>query len=111
MIHVSPGNQTERRANYVSVPAGPFELTKLSAQVSVLMADKKNCPRPESHSIAASYQNKGTLKTLGNIIKHRGFGGLYTGFSLHLSMLPVSLLGTWLEVFCWAGRRRRLTER
>jgi len=69
---------------------GPFELTKLSAQVSVLMADKKNCPRPESHAIAASYQNKGTLKTLGNIIKHRGVGGLYTGFRLHLSMSTLS---------------------
>ena len=68
---------------------GPFELTKLSAQVSVLMADKKNCPRPESHAIAASYQNKGTLKTLGNIIKHRGFRGLYTGFNLHLRKLAV----------------------
>jgi len=58
------------------------------------MADKKNCPRPESHAIAASYQNKGTFQTLGNIIKHRGFGGLYTGFSLHLSkaflLQPVS---------------------
>lgn len=64
---------------------GPFELTKLSAQVSVLLADKKNCPKPESQKIAASYQNKGTLKTLGNIVKHRGFGGLYTGFRLHLS--------------------------
>jgi hypothetical protein len=52
------------------------------------MADKKNCPKPESHAIAASYQNKGTLKTLGNIIKHRGVGGLYTGFRLHLSMCP-----------------------
>ena len=68
--------------------SGPFELTKLSAQVSVLMADKKNCPKPGSHAIAASYQNKGTLKTLGNIIKHRGFGGLYTGFRLHLSKRP-----------------------
>ena len=63
---------------------GPFELTKLSAQVSVLMADKKNCPRPESHAIAASYQNKGTFNTFKNIIKHRGFSGLYTGFNLHL---------------------------
>jgi hypothetical protein len=63
-------------------------LTKLSAQVSVLMADKKNCPKPGSHAIAASYQNKGTLKTLGNIIKHRGVGGLYTGFRLHLSRCP-----------------------
>jgi hypothetical protein len=66
-------------------------LTKLSAQVSVLMADKKNCPKPESHAIAASYQGKGTLKTLKNIIKHRGFGGLYTGFRLHLSKRPLSL--------------------
>jgi hypothetical protein len=72
-------------------------LTKLSAQVSVLMADKKNCPRPESHAIAASYQNKGTLKTLGNIIKHRGVGGLYTGFKLHLSKHRyfISTMGTW----------------
>ncbi len=69
-----------------------FELTKLSAQVSVLMADKKNCPKPESHKIAASYQNKGTLKTLGNIVKHRGFRGLYTGFSLHLCTSSVILL-------------------
>lgn len=68
----------------ITLFTGPFELTKLSAQVSVLLADKKNCPRPESHAIAASYQNKGTLKTLGNIIKHRGFMGLYTGFKLHL---------------------------
>ena len=65
----------------------------LQAQVSVLMADKKNCPKPGSHAIAASYQNKGTLKTLGNIIKHRGFGGLYTGFRLHLSRWPLFVTG------------------
>lgn len=67
--------------------AGPFELTKLSAQVSVLLADKKNCPEPKSYAVAASYQNKGTLKTLGNLVKHRGFTGLYTGFNLHLCKL------------------------
>jgi len=50
----------------------------------VLLADKKNCPEPKSYAVAASYQNKGTLKTLGNIVKHRGFTGLYTGFNLHL---------------------------
>lgn len=49
-----------------------------------MLADKKNCPEPKSHAIAASYQNKGTLKTLRNIVKHRGFTGLYTGFNLHL---------------------------
>ncbi len=83
----------ERR---LTCESGPFELTKLSAQVSVLMADKKNCPKPESHAIAASYQNKGTLKTLGNIIKHRGVGGLYTGFRLHLSRHPPSFCFSFL---------------
>lgn len=52
--------------------------------MSVLMADKKNCPNPESHAIAASYQNKGTLRTLGTIVRHRGITGLYTGYRLHL---------------------------
>ena len=67
------------------------------------MADKKNCPKPESHKIAASYQNKGTLKTLRNIVRHRGFFGLYTGFNLHLckplfcspKLLCVALMNGW----------------
>ncbi|KAM0457673.1 hypothetical protein ACHAPV_006568 [Trichoderma viride] len=63
--------------------ACPFELTKLSAQVSVLLAERTtNCKR--SREVAKSYQNKGTLKTMANIIKHRGVLGLYTGFQLHL---------------------------
>jgi hypothetical protein len=81
-------------------------LTKLSAQVSVLMADKKNCPRPESHAIAASYQNKGTLKTLGNIIKHRGVGGLYTGFKLHLMR---DTLGTATYFMTYESSKQLLT--
>ncbi|SPJ86854.1 related to carnitine/acylcarnitine translocase [Fusarium torulosum] len=62
--------------------ACPFELTKLSAQVSVLLAERGGSKG--SHSVAASYQNKGTLRTMANIIKHRGIFGLYTGLSLHL---------------------------
>lgn len=63
--------------------ACPFELTKLSAQVSVLLAERSgDCQR--SREVAKSYQNKGTLKTMANIIKHRGVLGLYTGFQLHL---------------------------
>lgn len=63
--------------------ACPFELTKLSAQVSVLLQEKAgNCER--SRAVAASYQNKGTLKTMRNIIRHRGPLGLYTGLRLHL---------------------------
>ncbi|KND94035.1 putative mitochondrial carrier C29A3.11c [Tolypocladium ophioglossoides CBS 100239] len=63
--------------------ACPFELTKLSAQVSVLLAERAgNCQK--SRAVATSYQNKGTLRTMANIIKHRGILGLYTGFRLHL---------------------------
>jgi hypothetical protein len=35
-------------------------------------------------AVASSYQNKGTFKTAKNIVKHRGFMGLYSGFNLHL---------------------------
>lgn len=67
---------------------GPFELTKLSAQVSVLMAGNtvhSSVSDPTGGSnVAASYQNKGTWKTAKNIIHNRGIGGLYSGFSLHL---------------------------
>ncbi|KAK3387096.1 mitochondrial carrier domain-containing protein [Podospora didyma] len=90
----------------ITVIACPFELTKLSAQVSVLMADKKNCPKPESHAIAASYQNKGTLKTMGNIIKHRGFRGLYTGFNLHLMR---DTLGTGTYFMTYESSKQLLT--
>ncbi|KAK4212184.1 mitochondrial carrier domain-containing protein [Rhypophila decipiens] len=90
----------------ISFIACPFELTKLSAQVSVLMADKKNCPRPESHAIAASYQNKGTLKTLGNIVKHRGFRGLYTGLKLHLLR---DTLGTGTYFMTYESSKQLLT--
>ena len=64
---------------------GPFELTKLSAQVSVLMAERNtSLSDANGRAVAASYQNKGTFKTAKNIIKHRGIGGLYSGFNLHL---------------------------
>ncbi|KAK4458838.1 putative solute carrier [Cladorrhinum samala] len=90
----------------ITTIACPFELTKLSAQVSVLLADKKNCPRAGSHAIAASYQNKGTLKTLGNIVKHRGIGGLYTGFRLHLLR---DTLGTGTYFMTYESSKQLLT--
>ncbi|EEY17566.1 mitochondrial carrier protein [Verticillium alfalfae VaMs.102] len=77
----------------ITVVACPFELTKLSAQVSVLLSDQKklaeaNCRVSNGHAVAASYQNKGTFKTMRNIIRHRGIFGLYTGFNLHLRKKP-----------------------
>ncbi|KAI9808426.1 MAG: hypothetical protein M1826_004165 [Phylliscum demangeonii] len=66
----------------VSTIACPFELTKLSAQISVLMAKTKASSLDDS--ISRSYQKKGTFGTAANIIKHRGVLGLYSGFRLHL---------------------------
>lgn len=69
---------------------GPFELTKLSAQVSVLMADRTVTGDSQTkqgravRAVAASYQNKGTLKTARNIVRLHGISGLYSGFKLHL---------------------------
>lgn len=72
--------------SFITILACPFELTKLSAQVSVLLAQTKSKDMcSQRQAVAASYQNKGTLKTMATIIKHRGFMGLYTGFNLHLS--------------------------
>jgi hypothetical protein len=66
----------------ITAIACPFELTKLSAQISVLMArsNKSGADDP----VRRSYQQKGTFKTAKNIVLHRGFGGLYSGFSYHL---------------------------
>ncbi|KFY81639.1 hypothetical protein V500_11235 [Pseudogymnoascus sp. VKM F-4518 (FW-2643)] len=80
--------------SFITIVACPFELTKLSAQVSVLMAGKNitssltdptgTSNTASSNTIAASYQNKGTWSTAQHIVKTRGIGGLYSGFSLHL---------------------------
>lgn len=65
--------------------AGPFELTKLSAQISVLMA-KSNTSSIDD-PVRRSYQQKGTFKTAKNIVLHRGISGLYSGFNYHLRKL------------------------
>lgn len=61
---------------------GPFELTKLSAQISVLMADRKD--GSTNDAVRKSYQNLGTFRTAQNLVRHRGWMGLYSGFHLHL---------------------------
>ncbi|MCJ1255725.1 hypothetical protein MMC24_003542 [Lignoscripta atroalba] len=66
----------------ITAIACPFELTKLSAQISVLMA-KSNTSSVDD-PVRQSYQQKGTFKTARNIILHRGVMGLYSGFHLHL---------------------------
>lgn len=85
--------------------ACPFELTKLSAQVSVLMANQKNAD-PQKQAIALSYHNKGTFKTLANIVKHRGFSGMYTGLNLHLLR---DTLGTGIYFATYESSKQILT--
>ncbi|KAM3439924.1 hypothetical protein MY4824_002431 [Beauveria thailandica] len=55
----------------VPILACPFELSKLSSQVSVLLAERGGAKK-KSAAIAQSYQNKGTMRTMATIIKHRG---------------------------------------
>lgn len=67
----------------ITAIACPFELTKLSAQISVLMAEKSKKSSIDE-PLRRSYQNLGTFRTAQNLVKHRGFKGLYSGFHLHL---------------------------
>jgi solute carrier family 25 carnitine/acylcarnitine transporter 20/29 len=50
------------------------------------MADR-NDGGGKNEAIRKSYQNLGTIKTAQNLIKHRGWRGLYSGFHLHLRKL------------------------
>lgn len=60
---------------------GPFEFTKQASQISVLMANSNMSSMDEP--IRQSNEQKGTLTTAKNIIKNRGYAGLYSGFRLH----------------------------
>lgn len=62
----------------------PFELTKLSAQISTLMAKSATSSMDDPINVRQNYQQKGTFKMAKSIVAHRGFLGLYSGFSLHL---------------------------
>jgi hypothetical protein len=64
--------------------AGPFELTKLSAQISVLIAERTKSDSSADETLRRSYNNLGTFRTAQNLVRHRGFKGLYSGFHLHM---------------------------
>ncbi|RWA04608.1 hypothetical protein EKO27_g10495 [Xylaria grammica] len=73
--------------------------------LSVLMANQKNVD-PKKQAIALSYHNKGTIKTLTNIVKHRGFAGMYTGLNLHLLR---DTLGTGIYFATYESSKQLLT--
>ncbi|KAI9657558.1 MAG: hypothetical protein M1831_004174 [Alyxoria varia] len=73
----------------------PFELTKVSSQITVLMergvgqtnsfdADVGRENRKKSAISPSPPKNIGTIRTAQMIMKHRGAFGLYSGFHLHL---------------------------
>lgn len=64
----------------ITAIACPFELTKLSAQIAVLNAEKGAKRNP----IIQSYQKQGTFRTAQALVRNRGFAGLYCGFNFHL---------------------------
>jgi len=95
--------------SFITLVACPFELTKVSAQVSVLMADRNPSSVSEpstGRGVAATYQNKGTFQTAKNIVKHRGFAGLYSGFRLHLLR---DTLGTAIYFATYESSKQLLT--
>jgi len=63
--------------------ACPFELTKMSAQLSGLMA-KSNHSSMDDPILRNNQQQKGTFKTAKYIIEQRGYAGMYSGFRFHL---------------------------
>ncbi|KAF2759486.1 mitochondrial carrier [Pseudovirgaria hyperparasitica] len=69
----------------ISFIACPFELTKLSAQIAVLMSKGNGRGEATAKETARgkSYEQLGTWKTAKQIVKYRGFAGLYSGFHLH----------------------------
>lgn len=71
--------------NYLQLPLGPFELTKLSAQIAVLMEKGVDGSGGSTKNNTIKQKTPGTLGTARFIMKQRGFRGLYSGFHLHLT--------------------------
>ncbi|KAF1983038.1 mitochondrial carrier [Aulographum hederae CBS 113979] len=68
----------------ITAIACPFELTKLSAQISVAMSNR-NTHSSGDQRIISSYRQQGTLSTARALVRNRGFfPGLYAGFHYHL---------------------------
>ncbi|KAA8895480.1 mitochondrial carrier domain-containing protein [Sphaerosporella brunnea] len=66
----------------ITVIACPFEFTKLSAQIELLMLRSKRSSLDDPSHIR-KYKNKGTWQGAKDIVKTRGLLGLYSGFHLH----------------------------
>ena len=61
---------------------GPFELVKNVTQNS----EMRNATSMDD-PVRNSYSKKGSIKTAMNVVRHRGYLGLWSGFRLHLRKL------------------------
>ncbi|KAG0136570.1 mitochondrial carrier domain-containing protein [Tuber indicum] len=66
----------------ITVIACPFEFTKLSSQIELLMA-RSRMVGVDDPSHITRYQPKGTFQSAKSIVQNRGIWGLYSGFHLH----------------------------
>ncbi|KAL7274418.1 hypothetical protein RUND412_002693, partial [Rhizina undulata] len=66
----------------ITIVACPFEFTKLSSQIELLMARSQRASLDDPSHLG-KYQPKGALQSAKNIVKCRGIRGLYSGFHLH----------------------------
>lgn len=91
----------------ITVIACPFEFTKLSAQIELLMQRSRRSSLDEpSHLL--KYKNKGTLQSARDIVKARGLMGLYSGFHLHFIR---DSLGTAMYFTFYEGGKVLLSSR
>jgi len=86
-MRLAPGLSPERtRMPTRACDIGPFEFTKLSSQIELLMA-RSRMTSMDDPSHLARYEPKGTFQSAKSIVQNRGIGGLYSGFHLHFSEL------------------------
>ncbi|KAK9467891.1 mitochondrial carrier domain-containing protein [Lipomyces arxii] len=69
---------------FIAMFSCPFEFTKLSTQIEMLMARSSQAALPDSDP-AFKYVPKGTIASFKDIINKRGFWGLYSGFRYHFA--------------------------
>lgn len=70
---------------FISIFASPFEFTKLSTQIEMLMARTRMAQASPPHEPPPPYVPKGTLESAKEIVRSRGLRGLYSGFPFHFA--------------------------
>ncbi|KAK9478405.1 mitochondrial carrier domain-containing protein [Lipomyces japonicus] len=69
---------------FIALFSCPFEFTKLSTQIELLMTRAQHAALPDSDP-TTTYQAKGTVQQFKDIVKRRGVLGLYSGFRYHFA--------------------------